>query len=204
MLFNRTMHTSRYRPVQMPSTCRRGFALLGASLFILATQSSCEKSSPTASESTIPAAASGSVVGKVIPFTADSERYRLSGWSKAEGNFAWSEGNSARLALPVPADAGPLTVNMTLRGLVHPPTLPVQPVEIYANDKKVADWQVSDSAVFTAEIPAELTKSGGGTLNLELRIPKAASPESLGMNNDGRILGVCGYSIEVRSTPVKS
>lgn len=206
MLFNRTMHTSRYRLVQVPLACRRAFVLLGAGLFILGTQASCDRSSPPSNQPSTSAtanspttAASGSVVGKVINFTADSEHYRISGWNKTEGNFAWSEGTSARLALPVPADAGALTVNMTLRGLIRPPALPSQLVEVYANHQKVADWQVSDNAVFTAAIPAELTKVGGGMLDLDLRIPKAASPESLGMEPpDGRILGVCVYSIEVR------
>jgi hypothetical protein len=198
------MLTFRYRLVEMPSACRRAFALLGAALFLLGTQASCEKTSPTASQSTTPTAANspanavpGSVVGQVIQFTSASERYRVSGWSKTEGDFAWTDGTSARLALPIPADTGPLTVKMTLRGLIQPPTLPSQPVEVYVNDQKVADWQVSDTAAFTGEIPAELTK-GAGTLNLEFRIPKATSPKALGMNTDTRILGICGYSIELK------
>jgi hypothetical protein len=199
------MLTIPHHLARMPFPCRRAFALLGAGLFCLSTQTSCEKPSPTASQPTPPATsnsaktAPGSVVGQIIPFRADSERYRVSGWSKTEGDYAWSEGTSARLALPIKAYAGPLTIKMTLRGLVQPPALPFQPVEVYANTQKVADWQVADTAAFTAAVPAELTKSGGDTLSLELRIPKAASPESLGMNNDGRILGVCSYSIELTS-----
>ena len=69
---------------------------------------------------------------------------------------------------------------MTLRGLIQPPTLPSQPVEVYANNQKVADWQVADSAVFTAEIPAELTKGGDGTLNLELGFQRQLHPRAWG------------------------
>jgi hypothetical protein len=210
MLFNQTMLRFRFLLVKIPLAGRRAFALLGASLFLLCTQTSCEEKSATTSQpTTSPAknsavnAAPGSVVGQVIDFTADSERYRVSGWSVSEGNFAWTEGTSAGLALPIPADAGALTVKMTLRGLIQPPTLPSQPVTVYANTVKVADWQVSDSAVFTAEVPAELTKSGAGTLTLELRIPKATSPKTLGINEDGRILGVSCYSIEVSSAAAK-
>jgi len=192
------MHTFSYRFVGIPC------AVLCAGLFFLFTQISCEKTSPTASQFTTPAAASspvnaapGSVLGQVINFTPDSERYRVSGWSKTEGNFAWTEGNSARLALPIPADAGALTVQMSLRGLIQPPTLPSQPVEVYVNDQKVADWQVAETAAFTVEIPAELTK-GAELLNLEFRIPKATSPKALGMNADTRVLGICAYSIELK------
>jgi hypothetical protein len=201
MVFTRTMQTFRYRLAQMPLACRRALALLGAA-FLLNTQASCEKTSPTASQPATPAV-TNNVIGKVISFTPDSERYRVSGWSITEGSCAWTEGTSARLALPIPADAGPLTVKMTLRGLIQPPTLPSQSVAVYANNQKVADWQVSDGAVFTAEIPAELTKGAGETLSLELRIPNAASPVSLGMNPDGRILGVSCCSIEVSGTNPK-
>ncbi len=197
------MLTFRHRSVEMPRASGRAFALLGASLFFLCVQTSCEKTPPTASQLTTPAtasspaiAASGNVVGQLINFTADSERYRVSGWSKTEDNFAWTEGNSARLALPLPADSGALTVKMTLRGLIQPPALPSQPVEVYANGQKITDWQVAETAPFTAQVPAELTK-GAKTLNLEFRIPKAASPKTLGMNNDERVLGICAYSIEL-------
>jgi len=190
----------------MPLAGCRVFGILGGSLFLLFTHVSAQKTSPATSQPTTPPAASspanagpGSVLGQVIKFTADSERYRVSGWSKTEVDYAWTEGKSARLALPIPGDAGPLTVKMTLRGLVQPPTLPSQPVEVYVNNQKIADWLVADRKAFTAGIPGELTKSGGKMLNLELRIPRAASPQSLGMNNDGRILGVCCYSIELTS-----
>jgi hypothetical protein len=207
MLFTRTMLTILLRLVGMSLACRReAVGLLSSALLLLCSQASGEKPSPAASEPTTPAAANspanavlGSIVGKVIPFTRDSERYRVSGWNKTEGDYAWSEGTSARLALPISTDAGPLTVKMTLRGLVQPPALPSQPVEVYANNQKIADWLVADRTTFKAGISAEVTKSGGKMLNLELRIPKAASPQSLGMNNDGRILGVCCYSIELTS-----
>jgi len=201
MLLTRTMLTILHRLVKMSLAFRRTFALLGTGLFLLCMQASGQ-TSPAAANS--PAnAILGSIVGKVIPFTRDSERYRVSGWNKTEGDYAWSDGNSARLALPITADAGPLTVKMTLRGLVQPPTLPSQPVEVYANNQKIADWLVADRKAFIAGIPAELAKSGGKILNLELRIPKAASPQSLGMNDDGRILGVCVYSLEVVGATAK-
>jgi hypothetical protein len=200
------MLTSRYRVVEMPLAGCRVFGILGGGLFLLFTHVSAQKTSPATSQPTTPTTAvspanavSGSVVGQVIQFTSDSERYRVSGWSKTEGDYAWTEGKSARLALPIPADAGPLTLKMTLRGLVQPPALPSQPVEVYVGNQKIADWLVGDRKAFTAGIRAELTKSGGKMLNLELRIPRAASPQSLGMNNDDRILGVCCYSIELTS-----
>ena len=198
------MPTFRYHLLEMPFGGRRAFALLGAGLFLLGTQTSCEKPSPTASQPATPAAANSpakpvpeTALGRVIEFTPDSERYRVSGWSTTEGNYAWTEGTSARLALPIPADPGPLTVKMKLRGLIQPPDLPFQPVAVYVNDQKVADWEVAESASFTVQIPAEVSKVDE-TLNLEFRIPKATSPKTLGLNTDDRILGICVYSIEIK------
>lgn len=199
----------RYRVVEMPWAGCRVFGILGGGLFLLFTHVSAQKTSPATSQPMTPTIASSpanagpeSILGRVIKFTADSERYRVSGWSKTEGDYAWTEGRAARLALPIPADAGALIVQMSLRGLIQPPTLPSQPVEVYANDQKVADWQVADTAAFTVEIPAKLT-NGTKTLTLEFRIPKATSPKALGMNADGRILGICAYSIELATAKTR-
>jgi hypothetical protein len=197
------MLTFHLRFVEMPLACGLRFAIVGAGLCFSFAHASGQKPSPAAIQPTSPAIASSpqsvpsSVIGQVVQFTSDSERYRVSGWSKTEGNFTWTEGTSARLALPIPVDAGPLTVKMTLLGLTQPPALPFQPVEVYVKDRKVAEWQVSASAQFTAEIPAELTK-GMKTLNVEFRIPKATSPKALGMNTDIRTLGICAYSLELK------
>jgi hypothetical protein len=136
-------------------------------------------------------------IGTVIKFDQASEKYRVSGWNKSEGDYAWSKGKTAKLSMRVPTNVGPLTVTMTMHGLVQPPTIPVQPVELYVNGKKIANWQVTTTAPFTAEIPAELTR-GQDNLNFELRIPHATSPKVLGMNDDERILGVCVSSIELK------
>ena len=81
--------------------------------------------------------------------------------------------------------------------LVSRPAVPYQMVEVFANGQKIADWEVADTADFSARIPAEVTKSGG-ILNIELRVPKATSPKALGLSDDSRILGIRVYSIELR------
>lgn len=139
-----------------------------------------------------------SVVGKRIEFkqSGGSEQYRVSGWSKTEEKFTWNEGTSAKLSLPIGGDAGPWTLRVTMAGLIHPPDLPAQPVEVYANDKKIVDWQVGDTADFAATIPADVNKAGG-KLDIEFRVPRAASPKSLGQNEDTRVLGICVHAVEL-------
>ena len=85
---------------------------------------------------------------------------------------------------------------MTLSGFTNPPELPAQPVEVYANGIKVADWQVGDKAEFTALIPPNAT-GDGNLLKLELKIPKAISPKALGQSQDSRLLGVACFDLVI-------
>lgn len=169
---------------------------LMALILVVGQTSAADSSSPSA-----PTASStpGAVVGTSIQFNAggNSERYRVSGWSQTEKDFTWSEGKMAKLALPIPANVGALTLNMKLGALVSSPTVASQTVEVIANGQKIADWQVADTADLSARIPAEVTKNGG-TLSIELRVPNATSPKALGLGDDSRILGVRVYSVELK------
>jgi hypothetical protein len=165
-----------------------GISLLG--------QTGCGKSDqrPSASNAT-----ASDVVGQRIDFKTEGnwEPYRLSGWSNAEAQFTWSEGTVAKLALPISANPAGLKLKLIAGALIHEPDLPSQPVEVYANSQKIAEWQVGNAAEFTAMIPGELT-TAGGTLTLEFRTPKATSPKALGVNADPRVLGICVRSLELK------
>ncbi|MEY2564717.1 MAG: hypothetical protein QOH88_2910 [Verrucomicrobiota bacterium] len=134
-----------------------------------------------------------------IHFTKEggSEIYRLSGWSGSEAEFTWTEGTVADLALPLGDNTGALSLEMKLGGLIHPPELTVQNVAVYANGQKIADWEVRAEAIFTVSIPAELTRNAP-ELKIQLRIPNAASPQSLGLSTDNRMLGIRVYFVELR------
>jgi hypothetical protein len=131
-------------------------------------------------------------MGTIVPFGegAGSERFRQTGWSDTEKQFTWTTGNSAKLTLSIGESARPLNLRMRLTGLTKAPQLPSQPVTILANGKKIADWEVSQTADYTAEIPAAIAKKDG-SLTIELKIPKAVSPKALRLSDDPRVLGVC-------------
>jgi hypothetical protein len=118
-----------------------------------------------------------------------SEPLRVSGWSDTEKEFTWTVGTSAVLAMRVSPATDHVVLKMKLAGLTKDPELPFQPVEVYVNDRKVADWQVAKPAGFNAAIPQEMTQSGG-FLRITLKIPKAVSPKTLKMSVDPRVLGV--------------
>lgn len=129
-------------------------------------------------------------LGNVISFgeVGGSEKYKRSGWSNPEKEFTWTTGTSAKLLLEVPNTSEPLQLRMRLSGFINPPGLPSQPVEILANGQKIADWQVSSPAEFTATVSAAIASTG--ELSIEIKTPKAASPKALGVSDDSRILGV--------------
>jgi hypothetical protein len=123
-----------------------------------------------------------------------SERFRVSGWSSTETDKTWTEGNSAVLKFTGLPQSQPLMLKMTLVGLTKEPELPAQPTAVYANGKKITDWQVNEKKEYTAAIPADAV-SNDGVLTLELRIPKATSPKALDQNPDPRILGLCCFDL---------
>ncbi len=134
----------------------------------------------------------------VVDFGSEgnSAPLKVSGWSKTEEKFTWTEGQSAVIAVSVPPIEGLVTLRMSLAGMIKEPEFPTHPVEVYVNDQKIADWQVGNTAPFSAPIPHELTKAVG-KLTFTFKMPKAVSPKDLGKNEDPRVLGICVYNLEL-------
>ncbi len=172
------------------SNCIGTGALLG-----LLSLGSCDRSETVSGPLATPAAIQ---FGTKISFGegGNSERYKVTGWSKTEAKFTWTEGTSARLQLPISPTNDPISLKMTMAALVNPPDVPFQPVEVFANDQKIADWQVGNTAEFVAALPSAITKVGG-VLNLEFKTPKATSPKALGQSADARVLGICCLDLEL-------
>jgi hypothetical protein len=162
-------------------------ALAGSALTLV----SCGRSEDATSKD------ASSIVGVRIQFgqAGSSGPYRSMGWSNPEEKFNWTEGNLARLTLPVGSRKGALKLRMMMSALTNPPDLPFQPVEVLANQKQVAQWQVGSAGEFTAIVPAEAVS--GSTLEIEFRTPKAVSPKALGQSEDARVLGICVHWLEL-------
>ena len=157
-------------------------AALASLLFVAA----CKRSVNGPFSETVPRQALQSTrytLGETIQFGAGgrSERFRLRGWAQTEADFTWSIGPSASLVFSIEPQSHPLLLRMRLGGR--------PPVEVFANDEKIAEWEVSAPADFTATIPAHLV-AAGGALIIELKTPNAASPKSLGAGEDVRELGI--------------
>lgn len=140
-------------------------------------------------------------VGWVISFAGGggSEPYRVSGWSRSEPDYTWTDGTSATLALPIPVLGTPYIMRMKLGSFVFPPDLPAQDVDLFVNGRRLARWSVSGTGDFQVVIPRELTSSTS-TLEVELQIPHATSPKAIGQSADERLLGLRCYSLELKRT----
>ena len=125
-----------------------------------------------------------------------SEPLRVSGWSGTESQSTWTEGTSAVLGMRLSPTTDRVGLQMKLAGLTKDPELPFQPVEVYINDQKIADWQVAKPAEFSAAIPQEITRRGG-LLKIILKTAKAASPKALGVGADPRVLGVSCFDLRL-------
>jgi hypothetical protein len=126
----------------------------------------------------------------------NSDSYKKGGWSKTEEKFTWTEGTSAQLRFSVPATDDSVTMRIKAGALIKPPELPFQPVEVFVNDQKIADWQMGETSIFEASIPRDVTKAGG-VLTVVIKIPKATSPKTLALSADPRVLGVCFLEVEL-------
>lgn len=137
--------------------------------------------------------------GKSVSFAGSGQgaKYQVSGWSSAEPQFTWTEGDTAVMAVRVPPTDTAVALKMMAAGFTNPPELTAQPVEVFVNDKKIADWEVSRPAEQTAMIPPEMVKEGG-LLTFTFKMPKATSPKSAGVSEDARVLGLSVYSFELR------
>lgn len=157
----------------------------------------CDRSSPV-EDAEASADAAEVKYGSKVGFGAGggSERLRVSGWSKTEDKFSWTEGTTAVLRTKVSATQDSVTLRMRLSGLKKEPELPFQPVEVSVNDQKIADWEVGDINDFVAAIPHDIT-SKGGELTITLKVPKATSPKALGLTSDPRVLGICCHELEL-------
>ncbi|HEV8184675.1 MAG TPA: hypothetical protein VGP40_01880, partial [Chthoniobacterales bacterium] len=124
----------------------------------------------------------------------NGQLYKGSGWNGAEPGFTWTGKDPAALKFKLEPTNRPLALRLVTNGNTHPPSLLVQPTQVYANGRQIAEWQVDVLAEYTAEIPAGVV-GPDGILTLEFVSKNATSPRELGVNTDSRLLGIACYEL---------
>jgi SAM-dependent methyltransferase len=139
------------------------------------------------------------LIGQQIQFGhgGGAKPYQTFGWSRTEEKFTWTEDNSAQLWISIGTEKGPFNLKIRLAAFTHLPELPSQPVEVFVDEHKVAEWRVTSQPEEYSVMVADDQVKAGGTLEIKIRTPKAISPKSVGLNDDERVLGACFLSLEL-------
>lgn len=136
--------------------------------------------------------------GTEIPLTND--RVFAGGFSGAEEGFRWTVGPRSCIFLPLASADREVTVRFKLHPLVDGRSKLVQRVRVSAATTPLTEWSVAGAGEFLAVIPAavlqqQVDEFGGVVLNLDM--PDACTPQSLGMNTDARLLAVGIHALNI-------
>ncbi len=126
--------------------------------------------------------------------TPQSVGYLWYGWSPAETQFRWTEAKEAGLVFRVDR-IQELVLTIKLHAFVVTNQHPAQRFSIALNGKPVARFSFNDDLPHEVSVvlPANIMRQQN---LLELFLPDAASPSSLGVSEDGRVLGIALYWIQ--------
>jgi hypothetical protein len=129
----------------------------------------------------------------------EADKYLWYGWSGREVFSHWTDSGKAAIVFSVDEQVKKQqVVKMRIFGapFIAPGKLEAQRVTIELNERKVAEWTLSnpDPLVYEIEIPTSLFRNENV---LVFRMPDAASPRALGLSGDWRLLGFNVQWIEI-------
>ncbi|MGM0632217.1 MAG: sulfatase-like hydrolase/transferase [Pseudomonadota bacterium] len=138
--------------------------------------------------------------GEALAFgeNGDARHYVTHGWSGAERDLRWTEGEEAGLRLYTtfrPGD-GDLRLRMQARAYLAGGALEHQQVTVLAGDESVARWNISGQDWHEAVIPAGLIDEDG-IVALRFRISDPTAPSSVSDSPDGRMLGMMAEQLVI-------
>lgn len=129
----------------------------------------------------------------------ESNKYAWYGWSSSEERFRWSEGHEAALIFGL-EDATDVQLQMNFGAFIVPGKLPEQRVELAINGHPLRTLLLREETpkVYDFVLPKALLRRANV---LTFKLPNAASPGSLNVNDDHRQLGIAMYWIELHAQP---
>jgi hypothetical protein len=141
-------------------------------------------------------------VGTRIEFTHSDSRsaYLVEGWSSPEGWGTWSEGQTAKIAIPI--RSGHVSRIVVEAGALVSPEHPVQNVGINVNGVSLQGYEISmpSGNLIQINLPdqARARIEADAVLRLHFEFHNAISPAAIGMNIDQRrlALGLVAISLQ--------
>jgi len=139
----------------------------------------------------------------LIDFTKSNDFFGvdLSGFSSRENGFRWTDGNKAEISFHIKTPEEPIkNCQLIITGFFFTdPKNPVQRFGIKVNGKELGWKEGSESNEYSFDIPVELVNNVD-KLNIEILLPDAKSPSSVGMSSDTRVLGLALQKLEIYTT----
>jgi hypothetical protein len=125
--------------------------------------------------------------GQTINFSKyqSGTNYLASGWQDSENWGVWSAGHESRLKMRFSAER-PHKIIFSVRALVNA-TLPIQTLQIWANDKLIKTVELSQPFENKLELNVPFESEN---LDLKFKLPNAARPIDLGINKDVRQIAI--------------
>ena len=124
------------------------------------------------------------------------EPRKRSGWSAAESGFTWTIGPESCIELPIPGDAGPVALELTVRPFVRASILPAQTLRVSVNDVLLGACEVSErqtlSWIFTPRVTPDRA-----SLAVTFHHPEAAKPSQVIGSKDDRPLAFAFEAVKL-------
>lgn len=120
------------------------------------------------------------------------EQVELIGFSAPEPEGIWTAGPRAAITFRiVPERHTDIDIRLELRPFVVRKSLPRQELSVISGGRELARWSIGEQGFRTRRliIPSSCVDDDG-LIRLELAIPTCTQPSALGVNSDGRQLGV--------------
>jgi hypothetical protein len=114
--------------------------------------------------------------------------YCISGWAEPELGLIWTDGLNARLSFTVLPPTSDVSLVISCFPYLGEGKIPFQEMHIFVNFLRVGFTVLKAPSEIDISIPKHVF--GQPKVNIDLYLPKAASPASLGLSNDLRELGV--------------
>jgi hypothetical protein len=119
--------------------------------------------------------------GNVLPYLG-------SGWAAPEVDLIWTDGYNARLSLGVEPAESNIAMILRCYPFISEGKVPHQELHIFVNFLRVGFHLISGSSEIELVIPERVLS--GSELDIDFYLPKAASPASLKLGPDIRVLGL--------------
>lgn len=140
-------------------------------------------------------------LGETLEFKqgAAAVEYLQRGWSTPEGGHTWMDGKVAELEIPLSQTPPRMNASFLVRAFIEPEKLPKQRYRISLNGEKLVESEITASE--PAEIEVTIDRPDiSRILRFTLEAPDAASPKDLGINPDGRHLGLALINFRLSAT----